>query len=217
MGNTQETEEILRITARYVAEVQAGTCPRLSDYIVRYPQYTVAIADFVAYYHAVEVDMEEDTHVAAALSTISCSALERIEQQLLSFPTPHLPAKQLHTLLVEARGETLALSEIARELDLSVDVVEQLEQRTIDLTTIPHELARRLATFLHWSTSVIDTSLESNHRQQSIQGPSLKVAEAQATYAVLPGRSFLQAIEESAQLSTQQKISWREIAAREGL
>jgi hypothetical protein len=59
---------VLRITASYVAEVEAGLHPRLSDYLARYPQYADAIADFVAYYHAVEADLppaDEVSHLAA--------------------------------------------------------------------------------------------------------------------------------------------------------
>src|SRR5262249_30289942 len=53
----QQEEDVLRITAQYVAEVQAGQQPRLSDYLVRYPHYADAITDFVTYYHAVEADL----------------------------------------------------------------------------------------------------------------------------------------------------------------
>ncbi len=48
---------LLHITEQYVAEVQAGRQPRLSDYLARYPRYADAIVDFVAYYHAVEEGM----------------------------------------------------------------------------------------------------------------------------------------------------------------
>jgi hypothetical protein len=53
----EQEEAVLRITASYVAEMEAGLRPRLSDYLARYPQYAGAIADFVAYYHAVEADL----------------------------------------------------------------------------------------------------------------------------------------------------------------
>jgi len=56
MDRAQE-EDVLRITAQYVAELQAGRQPRLGDYLARYPQYAGAISEFVAYYHAVEADL----------------------------------------------------------------------------------------------------------------------------------------------------------------
>ena len=52
--NKEQEMCLLNITAQYVDEVQAGRQPCLSDYLARYPYYADAIADFVAYYHAVE-------------------------------------------------------------------------------------------------------------------------------------------------------------------
>ena len=43
-------ETILRITAQFVAEQEAGKRPRLEDYARRYPQYVDEITDFVTYY-----------------------------------------------------------------------------------------------------------------------------------------------------------------------
>lgn len=46
---------VLRVTAHYVEEVQAGHKPAISDYVSRYPQYADAIAAFIAYYQIVEL------------------------------------------------------------------------------------------------------------------------------------------------------------------
>ena len=70
-------DAVLRITARYVAEVRAGHQPRLSDYLARYPQYAEAITDFVAYFHAVEVDIPATTNIMPPLSEQSRSALDQ--------------------------------------------------------------------------------------------------------------------------------------------
>jgi hypothetical protein len=61
-------EEVQRITARYVAETRAGRHPKLSEYIRRYPQYADAIADFVAYYHAIEEVAAEESGIRPPLS-----------------------------------------------------------------------------------------------------------------------------------------------------
>src|SRR5258708_24872083 len=98
MGSSPKTEEIMRITAGYVAEVQAGTHPHLSDYILRYPQYAAAIADFVAYFHAVEIDIVEDMPIATSLSAVSRFALDRVQQQLMSLSAPPLVKEKIDTL-----------------------------------------------------------------------------------------------------------------------
>ncbi len=54
-------ETLMRITARYVDEYEAGLQPRLDDYIRRYPHYANEIADFVAYYQSVEAPAKSQT------------------------------------------------------------------------------------------------------------------------------------------------------------
>ena len=60
-GNKESREDrgqddiVLRVTAHYVEEVQAGHKPEISDYVSRYPQYADAITAFIAYYQTVEL------------------------------------------------------------------------------------------------------------------------------------------------------------------
>lgn len=60
-NEAQEDQEeiVLRVTAHYVEEVQAGRQPDISDYLSRYPQYADAIASFIAYYHTVELPLSQ--------------------------------------------------------------------------------------------------------------------------------------------------------------
>lgn len=51
----EQEEVVLRLTAHYVNEVQAGHQPAISDYMTRYPRYADAIAAFIAYYQTVEL------------------------------------------------------------------------------------------------------------------------------------------------------------------
>src|SRR5258708_7692198 len=132
---------LLHITAQYVAEVQAGQQPRLSDYLTRYPRYANAIADFVAYYHAFEEAIppgDAAPHPTDAINRVStsrainCSSscnegtfdeltLEGTQQgeqagELASAGT-------MTTLLRTASGQRLLPSRLAAELDLSIDII----------------------------------------------------------------------------------------------
>ena len=84
MDRVQE-EDLQRITAHYVAALQAGHNPKLSDYLVSYPHYTNEIADFVAYYHTFEKDIqletEETTALAPEFHIAIGSMLDSIEQE----------------------------------------------------------------------------------------------------------------------------------------
>jgi hypothetical protein len=218
--NSERQEAIFRITARYVAEMQAGQQPEISDYIARYPQYTEAIADFVAYYHGIEVG-GPDTTVSSPLSHISQIALARALQQVPSEP----PSVKAITTLLATEQRHFTLSALARKLDLSVDIVALLEQRAIDPSTLPFELYRRIANVLQQPIRSVQVYLSwSPHESQSdnkVRRP-MKVAEQHAPYHV-PGdqyaeeQGFRQIVAESLWLSPEQRDTWEAILTLEDL
>src|SRR2546423_718692 len=126
----------LYITAQYVDEVQAGRQPRLSDYLARYPRYANAIADFVAYYHAIEEAMprmEGTSHSTDAINQFYTSQethysplcndgifdelrLEIAQQDEQAGEL--VSAGAMTTLLRTAAGQQLLPSQLAAELDL---------------------------------------------------------------------------------------------------
>ena len=74
----REQEEIIqRLTARYVSEYGNGKQPRLSEYLSSYPQYIDMIADFVTYYHAIEVNVPQESDIIPPLSQASRAALDK--------------------------------------------------------------------------------------------------------------------------------------------
>src|SRR5215831_10291006 len=117
-------EEIMRITAQFVAEQEAGLHPRLEDYARRYPQYVDEITDFVTYYYAMEVGLPTDTTSVPSLSAGSRAALNLAWERV---NTP-LPAESV-TLEMLAQRQRYSFVRLATLLDLSVDIVEQLAGR----------------------------------------------------------------------------------------
>ncbi len=216
MAREQE-EAILRITACYVADVQAGRQPRLSEYLARYPEYASAIVDFVAYYHAIEVHVPVGIETHQPLSHVSQEVLQRVQEQVLP-----QPIKRIDTLLI-VDGRSLTLPELADQLNLSVDIVIQLEQRMIKPATIPYELLRRVAMVLQRPVSVIETYFRLHDRSQDDETrhgerQSLRVAEGQARYpSDARKQSFRRALEASSLLSSEQYTSWSTILKREML
>lgn len=222
----EEEEAVLRITSRYVAELRAGRQPRLSDYLLRYPQYADAITDFVTYYHAVEVDVpagvsvsvEEVSHDFAlpSLSENSLAAMDRAWSRL-----SHSTQIQDHpymTLQVAASNQRKSLRQLAGEVGVSVDIVEKLERCLIDAATIPREFLKRLSQVLEQPIDVIlDYTCFNNDKRMAS-----RVAEASAHYAVeeqtdIQKWSFREALEGSMELSKEQKDAWLEILHAEGL
>jgi hypothetical protein len=217
----QRNEVIVHITAQYVEQVQAGRRPLLSDYLVRYPAYTDALADFVAYYHAFEEHIWQKLDGSEALSEISQLALERAWCHVSQSEDKR--SGQLPTLLVKRDNLCLSFSSLAQELDLSVDIVVQLEQCRIDPASIPLELAWRMASAIQQPLYVIQAYLANSQQQASGKsaGTQQRVAEQQETYSSVSvradTRSFRQALIASDQLSDRQRESWCRIIEHENM
>src|SRR5215470_12465238 len=131
--NRAQEEEVLRITAQYVAELRAGRQPRLGDYLARYPQYAEAISEFVAYYHAVEADLpgealgEQGQPLAAALPQLSDNsriALKRAWERIS--PRELAPGDVNTTLQAVANRQGLSIVQLASNVGLSGDIIEKL-------------------------------------------------------------------------------------------
>ena len=213
----EQEEAVLRITAQYVEEIRAGHQPKLSDYLARYPQFAAEIADFVAYYHTVEVDLPGETSIASPLAEDFHIAIDPAWRSILQHGATS--TYKLATLLVTVNQERLTLSQLADKVGLSVDIVAKLEQRKIAASSIPKEMYKRLAEALQQPARAIEAYFEplsgrSSYRQQ--------VAETQVGYQVneppgIPTQSFRGALEESVQLSKEQKQGWYDMLDHEGL
>ena len=213
----EQEEAVLRITAQYVAEVRAGHQPKLSDYLARYPQFAAEIADFVAYYHTVEVDLPGETSITSPLAGDLHIAIDPAWRSILQHGATS--TSNLATLLVTVNRQRLTLSQLADKVGLSVDVVAKLEQRKIAASSIPKEMYKRLAEALQQPMRAIEAYFESFNERSSYRQ---QVAEAQVAYQVnelpaIPVQSFREALEESVQLSGEQKHVWFDVLSHEGL
>jgi hypothetical protein len=219
--HNEPQEDIFHITARYVAEVQAGKQPIISDYISRYPQYADALVDFAAYYQSFEAGAPSPP------SSLSSAPLSQVSQVALTRALDRVQAEASATIttLLATGTRSFTLSELARKLDLSIDIVALLEQRIIDPSTLPMELYRRIADILQQPVSVVQTYLARSPVNADFAKearPSLKVAEDPALYhspgnQYSPEQSFRSLIEESLWLSPTQRATWQAILTQEGL
>ena len=213
----QPEDTLLQITAHYVSEFQAGQQPRLSEYMARYPQYAEAIADFVTYYRTTEMQAPDDLTLVPPLSETSCSILQQFQAEKPAIAPSALPT----TLLAGPDNQRFTLSQIAKQINLSTDIVLLLEQRSIDPTTIPDTVISRLAAVSGYTTDDIKLYLADTpafnvsmpHRKQ------LKVAET-GSYQMsatnnhtLP--SFKQIVEASHTLTAEQKAFWLALPEQE--
>jgi hypothetical protein len=230
---------LLKITAQYVAEVQTGQQPRLSDYLSRYPRYADAIADFVAYYHTVEegmvadeaaqTDAVESTDMVVPADAIHCvptiHAIHCQDDGTCQSPRQSTQAEAMTTLLTTAVGQQLMLSQVATELDLSRDIILLLEQRALASATIPHALCEEIAVLLQQPSATVQQYLDALDQREpgsAVQKGKqhMQVAEDAANYpasSIANKPSFRAIIETSLQLSVEQRDRWRAVLDAEGL
>jgi hypothetical protein len=244
MGKEQDPS-LLQITARYVSDVQSGRQPRLSDYLASYPRYADAIADFVAYYHAVEETASTDGSTVNQVSTHQriSGKVEEIDQVSANqaiICQDEMPlassqqdeqaegvvfARTMTTLLMTATGQRLTFSQIAAKLDLSRDILLLLEQRAIAPATIPHVLYEKIAMLLQQPIGIVQQYFDPLDQREL--GPAvqkrkqpMKVAEQETDYTVshvVDKPSFRAIVETSLQLSTEQRNRWCAVLDAEGI
>jgi hypothetical protein len=203
-------ETLMRITAQYVDEYEAGLQPRIGDYIGRYPRYANEIADFVAYYYAVE----EADKPRTAPAFIPESLLTQLQQLGASTPAAM-------TLLCRSDRQPVSQSWLAAQLQLSEDIIHLLETRAINGSTVPAALYLRLASILQYAVDDIQWYIGNPVSRQDRSTPVQKVAEANEPYGeeamMNKGISFQQALAESTQLSEEQRQCWLDIVEQEDL
>lgn len=203
-------EEIKRITARFVAEQEAGLHPRLEDYAREYPQFVDEITDFVTYYYAMEVGLPTDTTSVPSLSAGSRAALNMAWERV---NTP-LPSEAV-TLEMLAQRQRYSFVRLATLLDVSVDIVEMLARHQLDPASIPREILQRLVSVLGQSMTVVRRALGLP------EIPSTpRIAETRAAYTLStppPQPSFREALLASSHISSAQRKRWLTLLEREGL
>jgi hypothetical protein len=122
----EQEEMVQRLTARYVSEYANGKQPRLSEYLSSYPQYTDMIADFVTYYHAIEVDLTQESDIIPPLSQASRAALDEAWKNVVyaDIEVTHT----LNSLQVAAKKVNKSFLQVAFEIGLGQDILQQLDQ-----------------------------------------------------------------------------------------
>lgn len=214
----EQEEMVQRVTARYVSEFRAGQQPQLSEYVSYYPQYADMIADFVAYYHAIELDVPAEVEIIPPLSQTARAALDEAWKNVLHNDLE--VNDTLDSLHVAAHAVHKSFLQVALELGLGQDILKKLDQHRIDAASIPRELCHRLAAVLHQPVAVIEMYLGLAKQERHTQW----VAESRAVYRMedipalrSPVCSFREAVEQSKYMSDDQKQDWQAILLDEEL
>lgn len=203
--------EIDRLCARYVEEVKSGRKPDLSDYLARYPDYAIELADFIVTYHLTLPDLPElDETPVATLSPGFARALAAIRAQEAQRAEQAAPSAQAAFTSLADRAFDVELDpeQLAERVGVSSSIIARLDARAIQVASIPRELFRRLA-------ETLDVSIEA---VMGFLGASAQAGGAfyDADQAPTGGQDdFLAAIEASDDIDPARKAEWRGISASE--
>lgn len=215
---TSEDEQFVRITAEYVTECEEGRRPQLQAYIQRYPHFADALTDFAAYYHSVEAPLVS-TFPDNVYRTDEQGSIQKIIRKASSrvYTTHQDQPMAIVSLLMTAESQPLSIEQLATELRLSQEIVQQLEQHAIEASSIPQAVSRQLALLLRFSVSTIRQyfHIDIHHSTSSSLENGARVAETASVYPISGKYDFLQVVEESSTMTRQQKMLWREIVAQE--
>lgn len=211
MGNFPEEPsyarqyEIDRITSRYEDEYRAGKSPKIAEYIERYPQFAQELAEFALFFHTVGSDQPEPNPTAASqLSPAAQAARSRIHEQVNPATSPPLLG-----IIKQGRQAGYMAPKLAEMVGLSLDILAKLDAHAIIGASIPRTLIQRLADTLHVTPEAVASYL--GHPQAAQAGAFFYADQAPQQRQ----ESFLNAVQNSAALSSEQKQAWREIAEQE--
>lgn len=197
----QQRYEIQRILARYQREYHTGKAPNIEAYVQQYPQFADELIDFAFYFHTTAADLPEPgTTPAVTLSPAAEKALAQISAQL----PPSFPG-----LFKQGLVAGYAPPELAETLGISWDILAKLEARAINVTSIPRALMQRMAGTLNVLPDAISAYLS-----------GATAAQAGAFYyadqpPIQQQETFLEAIQASSELSSEQKSEWVKIIEQE--
>lgn len=210
--DSEQDAEFQRLTAQYSEEVQAGQHPNLSDYITRYPQYADAFADFIAYYHLFEANLSTEIVLETdEVTEVSQAVWADVQHRLLAGPSSSNFAMPISTLYINARQEPVTVQQLATALQLNEQIVELLEQHAIRPKTIPLALLQRLTLVLGYALEDVRQFFTARSSPQS-PDTMARVAESGSIYSAL---DFLNVVESSVMLTSEQKAYWRAMVERE--
>ncbi|GCE49458.1 hypothetical protein EI42_02568 [Thermosporothrix hazakensis] len=176
-------QEEHRIIAHVIGE---GVAPSLADSLARYPEHSESLADTIAYYQTFEQSLPTET-APEPLSSLSQRAFRRALSRV---------SGPLTSLLIDG----ITVEQLAKRLDLGVDVVIWLERRQVE--DLPALLYQRLAQALQQPPERIRAFFTTPERQSIRQ----QVAERAESYGIK--KTFRALLQASQTMTSAQKAWW---------
>jgi hypothetical protein len=205
METHREQVDFYDVAARFTEEASSSKQPHrlLKVWAHRYPEYAADLAA-VAYAHLVEPNV--DLQTAANLD--SSSVVAAAQRVLNRFSTPATPLKSIIQVLAD---KGLKQKNFADSLHIDIPLLAKLEQRLLEVASIPDILIKQLASGIGRTKADIIAYLS----QAPTLAPEGRYKSGQTPTVPPTRQNFLDAIEKSSILASDQKEYWRSEVRRE--
>lgn len=177
----------------------------LAEWIARYPQYENELIEFTVAWIQSEV-LPEPSNTNQDLDSLLESGLgivqKILDKKYAGEQSKRSPSSMV-SLFLEAKLLGWSTEIFAQKINLSVSMLRKLENRLINMTTIPISLINILSESLHRDPSEVSAYLshhpvlQAGHRYKSRQAP--KIGDQQ---------SFYDAIRNDGELTDEQRTLW---------
>src|SRR5216684_6732167 len=194
------TSELQQLKMAWIAAKEAGDTHTQVTLLRDHPEAQAALIDFIAAYHATNIDESETQEISLLPLTqrASQAALERVFDRQQVYANLHLLRTQRDLTMVSA----------ARGLRLSVDVWKKFESGAIELVSLSTSQLERLARFFQVSVEQFGTLLSNS--QPALTLNRRQTSQAARSEQQSPKKqSFAEAIEKS-NMTKEEKRFWLE-------
>jgi hypothetical protein len=201
----QRQYELDHITAQYEDEYYAGKSPKIAEYIQRYPQFATELMEFALFFHTIGAAEEEPDPVPSPEFT----AAEQKVRALIQAESASFQHAAIEGLVQQGLSVGYLPPKLAEALGISRDVLAKLEAHAVAASTIPRTFIQRASKILQVVPEAIIGFLQGATPAQAGGFFYADQAPQQEQEA------FLEAIQTSPRLTTEQKQEWAEIVARD--
>jgi hypothetical protein len=187
------------LAAKFTEETSRSSQPHrlLKIWAHRFPEHA---ADLAAIAYARLAQPAAGTNLAtAADGQVVVESAKRLLDRFHTTPKP------LNSIVTEALSSGLAQGELAKQLRVDIPLLAKLEQRLLDVSTIPSRLIHQLATSINRTSADVITYLSSpprlamNADYKSKRTPEVDTERRQ---------SFVDAVKQSRMLSVGDREYW---------
>lgn len=198
------TNELQQLKMAWIAAKEAGDSETQLHLLRDHPEAQEALIDFIAAYHATDLKgvSTETPMPSTALAALTQRAAHTALERVFASPVPVASLLELRT------QRKLSLINVAKGLQLGIDVWKKFESGAIELASLSERQLQRLATFFQVTTDQFASLLSNSQPTFTLDRRQTNIASRSKQQSP-PRQSFTEAIEKSTMTKAEKRF-WLE-------